>query len=195
MPRISQIDLNEVSGKSQELLCAVQEKFGMVPNMTRTMANSPVVLEGYLGLSTALSKGKLSAEQREQIALTVAQANLCDYCLAAHSAIATKVGLTDDAILDSRNGTSVDSESNVLIRFARKMVDERGNVSDNDVEELRAAGFKDGAIAEVVANVALNMFTNYFNHVAETEVDFPKVEPTMDHHEVCAAIPGCDQTR
>jgi uncharacterized peroxidase-related enzyme len=195
MSRIHQIAPEAATGKAKELLDAVQGKLGLVPNITRAMANSPSVLEGYLGLSGALGKGGLSAKNREQIALAVGQANQCDYCLAAHSTIGKMVGLTPDQILDSRRGTAVDPKSDALIRFARKVVDERGQVSDADVAEVRAAGLDDGAIAEVVANVALNIFTNYFNHVAETDIDFPKVEPIVDHHEVCASIPGCDPTR
>ncbi len=195
MSRIHQIAPEAATGKAKELLDAVKGKLGLVPNITRAMANSPAVLEGYLGLSGALSKGSLSAKNREQIALAVGQANQCDYCLAAHSAIGKMVGLTPDQILDSRRGTAIDPKTDALIRFARKVVDERGLVSDADVAEVRSAGLDDAAIAEVVANVALNIFTNYFNHVAETDIDFPKVEPIVDHHEVCASIPGCDPTR
>ncbi len=195
MSRIHQIAPDSATGKAKELLDAVKGKLGLVPNITRAMANSPAVLEGYLGLNGALGKGGLSAKNREQIALAVGQANQCDYCLAAHSAIGKMVGLTPDQILDSRRGTAIDPKSDAVIRFARKLVDERGRVSDADVAEVRAAGLDDGAIAEVVANVALNIFTNYFNHVAETDIDFPKVEPIVDHHELCASIPGCDETR
>lgn len=195
MSRIHQIAPDAATGKAKELLDAVQGKLGLVPNLTRAMANSPAVLEGYLGLSGALGKGSLSAKNREQIALAVGQANLCDYCLAAHSAIGKMVGLTPEQILDSRRGTAVDPKSDAVIRFARKVVDERGRVSDADIADVRAAGLNDGAIAEVVANVALNIFTNYFNHVAETDIDFPRAEPIVDHHEVCASIPGCDETR
>lgn len=195
MSRIHQIAPDSATGKAKELLDAVKGKLGLVPNITRAMANSPAVLEGYLGLNGALGKGSLSAKNREQIALAVGQANQCDYCLAGHSAIGKMVGLTPDQILDSRRGTAIDPKSDAVIRFARKLVDERGRVSDADVAEVRAAGLDDGAIAEVVANVALNIFTNYFNHAAETDIDFPKVEPIVDHHELCASIPGCDETR
>lgn len=195
MSRIHQITPDSATGKAKELLDAVHGKLGLVPNITRAMANSPAVLEGYLGLSGALGKGSLSAKNREQIALAVGQANHCDYCLAAHSAIGKMVGLTPDQILDSRRGTAIDPKADAVIRFARKLVDERGRVSDADVAEVRAAGLNDGGIAEVVANVALNIFTNYFNHVAETDIDFPRAEPIVDHHEVCASIPGCDETR
>ena len=195
MSRIHQIAPDSATGQAKVLLDAVKGKLGLVPNITRAMANSPAVLEGYLGLNGALGKGSLSAKNREQIALAVGQANQCDYCLAGHSAIGKMVGLTPDQILDSRRGTAIDPKSDAVIRFARKLVDERGRVSDADVAEVRAAGLDDGAIAEVVANVALNIFTNYFNHVAETDIDFPKVEPIVDHHEFCASIPGCDETR
>ena len=142
-----------------------------------------------------MGKGALSAKTREQIALAVGQANGCDYCLAAHSAIGKMVGLTTDQILDSRRGTSVDSKTDAIIRFARQVVEKQGRVTDADLADARISGLDDAAVAEIVANVALNIFTNYFNHVAETDIDFPKAEPIADHHELCASIPGCDETR
>ena len=182
MSRIPQINPQSATGKAKELLDAVQGKLGLVPNMTRAMANSPAVLDGYLSLSGALSKGALSAKSREQIALAVAQANECEYCLAAHSAIGKMVGLSVDQILDSRRGTSVDPKTDAIIQFARQVVDQRGLVSDANIAQVRAAGLDDGAIAEIVANVALNIFTNYFNHVAETEIDFPRAEALAHSH-------------
>ena len=176
MSRIHQVDPQSATGKAKELLEAVQGKLGLVPNMTRAMANSPAVLDGYLSLSGSLGKGALSAKSREQIALAVAQTNECEYCLAAHSAIGKMVGLSVDQILDSRRGTSVDPKTDAIIQFARQVVDQRGLVSDAQISQVRAAGLKDGDIAEIVANVALNIFTNYFNHVAETEIDFPRAE-------------------
>lgn len=195
MSRFHQIAPESATGKAKELLDAVKGKLGLVPNMTRAMANAPAVLNGYLQLSGALGQGTLPAKTREQIALVVGQANGCDYCLAAHCAIGKMVGLTADQIRDSRHGTAIDPKADALIRFARKVVDSKGRVSDGDLQDVRDAGFDDGAIAEVVANVALNIFTNYFNHVAETDIDFPKAEPFVDHHEMCATIPGCDPTR
>jgi uncharacterized peroxidase-related enzyme len=173
MARLTQISPADASGKAKELLDAVKGKLGLVPNMTRAMANAPAALDGYLQLSGALAKGTLPARAREQIALAVAQANECDYCLAAHSAIGRMVGLTADQIRDSRLGTAVDPKADALIRFARKVVDTRGGVSDADLDEIRATGFDDAAIAEVVANVALHVFTNYFNRAADTDLDFP----------------------
>lgn len=179
MSRIHQVSPESATGKSKELLNAVHSKLGLVPNMAQAMANSPAVLDGYLSLSGALSKGSLNAKSREQISLTVAEANDCGYCLAAHSTIGKMVGLTAEQILDSRRGTAVDPKSDAILRFARRVVESQGHVSDVDIEQVRAAGLDDGGIAEIVANVALNIFTNYFNHVAETEIDFPKAEPLL----------------
>ena len=174
MARLTQISHEAASGRSRELLDAVKDRLGLVPNMTRAMANSPAALDGYLQLSGALGKGTLPARFREQIALAVAQANGCDYCLAAHSAVGRMAGLTADQIRDSRLGTAVDPRADALIRYALKVLDARGRVADTDLEEIRRAGFDDAAIAEVVANVALHVFTNYFNRLAGTDLDFPR---------------------
>jgi len=173
MSRLKTVSPESATGKTKDLLEGVNTKLGMVPNMMRAMANSPAVLEGYLQLSNSLGRGKLSARSREQLALAISEANQCGYCLAAHSAIGKMVGLTLDQIGDSRLGGAVDAKTDALIRFAKKVLDARGRVSDNDLDVVREAGFDDGAIAEVVANVALSIFTNYFNNAFETEVDFP----------------------
>ena len=174
MSRIHQLTTESAPERARPLLDAVKHKLGLVPNMTRAMANSPAVLDGYLQFSGALARGTLPAKTREQIALAVSQANGCDYCLAAHSTIGKAIGLTPDQIRDSRLGTAVDGKTDALVRFARRVVDTRGRVSDADLDDVRAAGFGDAVIAEVVAHVALDVFTNYFNIVAQTDIDFPK---------------------
>ena len=118
----------------------------------------------------------MPAKTREQLALAIGQANGCDYCVSAHSAIGKMVGLTADKVRDSRLGTSVDPKNETLIQFAGKVLESRGRVTDGDIEDVREAGFDDGAIAEVVAQVAFNVSTNDFNSVAETDIDFPKAD-------------------
>jgi uncharacterized peroxidase-related enzyme len=174
MERISPVDPQNAQGKAKQLLDAVKAKLGIVPNMTRAMAVSPPVLDAYLGFSGTLSHGVLPARVREQLALDVGEENHCDYCVSAHSAIGKGVGLTDQDLLDSRRGTSADPKTDALLRFARTVVAKRGVVDDADIEPVRAAGYGDAEIAEVVAHVALNIFTNYFNNVAGTAIDFPK---------------------
>jgi uncharacterized peroxidase-related enzyme len=174
MERINPVSHEAAEGKARQLLDAVKAKLGIVPNMTRAMAVSPPVLEAYLGLSGTLAYGVLPAKAREQLALDIGEANHCDYCVSAHSALGKRAGLSDADILDSREGKSSDPKTNALLRFARTVVAKRGLVDDADVEAVRAAGHGDAEIAEVVAHVALNVFTNYFNNVAGTAIDFPK---------------------
>jgi uncharacterized peroxidase-related enzyme len=177
MSRIKAVNPQTAASRSKELLDAVKQKLGMVPNMTRVMAHSPATLDGYLGLSGALATGALPAKVREQLALVVSEANGCDYCLAAHTAVGKAVGLTPEQIRDARLGGAVDTRTDALLRFARKVVEARGNVADADLAAVRAAGWDDAAVAEVVAHVALNVFTNYFNTVADTDLDFPPAAP------------------
>lgn len=171
MPRIHPVDQN--SSDAAELLGAVKKKLGIVPNIVATMANSPAVAQAYLGFSQALAGGALPSRLREQIALTVGETNGCDYCVAAHTALGQRAGLTESETCDARRGLSSDDRERAALEFAEQVVLQRGLVADDEVERLREAGYTDGEIAEIVANVALNLFTNYFNHVAGTEVDFP----------------------
>jgi uncharacterized peroxidase-related enzyme len=173
MSRLQALNPASTTGKAHALLTAVSNKLGLVPNMMRTMANSPGVLEGYLGLSGALAMGRLPAELREQIALAVSQANGCNYCLAAHSLLGKKAGLADGDVVAARRGDASDPRSRAAIHFALAVVRARGGVADAELERVRGAGFGDGEIAEIVAHVALNTLSNYLNRVAQTEIDFP----------------------
>ena len=175
MPRLPVISPEHAGGRAKELLDGVQATLGMIPNLMRTMANSPAVLEAYLHFKGALAMGSLPATLREQIALTVAEVNGCDYGLAAHSAVGKVVGLTHQDILDSRQGTSPASKVEAALQFARTLVHQRGRVGDDDIARLRRVGYGDGEIAEIVAHVALNVFSNYVTLVADTVVDFPDV--------------------
>ncbi len=174
MPRIQSVEPQQAQGRAKELLEAVKSKLGIVPNMTRAMAAAPSVLKAYLGFSGSLGQGVLPAQLREQLALDVGEANHCDYCVSAHGAIGKRLGLTDQEILDSRRGASTDPKTGVLLKFARTVVEKRGVVTDADIAFVRDAGYGDAEIAEIVAHVALNIFTNYFNNVAGTTIDFPK---------------------
>jgi uncharacterized peroxidase-related enzyme len=176
MARFKPVDPATATGHTKELLDAVKQKFGMVPNITRLMANSPQVLEGYLGFSGALAGGRLDPQLRERIAIAVASANGCDYCLSAHTAGGRMVGLSQDELTAAQQGQSSGEKETVALRFATKIVRERGWVADEDVTALRQVGFDDGEIVEIIAATVLNIFTNYFNHVAETEIDFPLVK-------------------
>ena len=175
MPRLKVIEPDHATGHAKQLLDAVNEKFGMVPNLARTLANSPAALQGYLAFGEALDGGALSAKLREQISLTVSEANGCGYCVAAHCAIGQSVGLSDNELADGRQSSSPDSKVDATLHLARLLVENRGWVTDEDLDRVRRAGHGDAEIAEIVAVVAWKTFANYFNHVAGTDVDFPAV--------------------
>lgn len=162
---------------SQPLLHAVHKQLGSVPNLFRLAAVSPAALEGYLGMSGALGKGTLPAQTRERIALAVAQINGCGYCLSAHTYLGKNLAKLDDAeIAANRNGTSNDPKADAAVRFAARVTELRGKVSDGDVAAVIAAGYTQAQVVEIVQHVALNTWTNYLNEVARTEIDFPVVE-------------------
>lgn len=161
---------------SQPLLAAVKQQMGKVPNLMKVLAHSPSGLSAYLGLSAASAAGELDGPQRERIALTVAEANGCEYCLAAHTYLGTHVAKLGAAELDAaRNGQSADPRIAALLRFTQAVVANRGHVDDHELAAFLAAGYGPAEVVEVVLNVALNVFTNYFNNVARTPVDFPPV--------------------
>ena len=168
--------ISDAPAASQPLLEAVEKQLGVVPNLFRLVANSPAALQGYLGLSGALSKGALSAATRERIALAVAEINGCNYCLSAHTYLGKNLAKLDDAeITANRNGASNDPKADAAVRFAAKVARERGHVSDDDVRVVKLAGYDDAQVIEIVLHVALNTWTNYINEVAKTDIDFPVV--------------------
>ena len=173
MPRIPTINADSASTEQKQILAGVKQAMGLVPNLISTLAQSPAAAHAYLAFSGALAKGSLPAKLREQISLVVGETNSCNYCVSAHSLLGQKAGLSQEEVLAARTAESADPKAAAALTFAQKLVNDRGMVSDQDVAGLREHGFTDGDITEIVANTALNIFTNYFNHVAETVVDFP----------------------
>jgi uncharacterized peroxidase-related enzyme len=176
MPRIAAIDVARADAEIQDTLSAVKAKIGMVPNLFSTFAQSPAVLNGYLALSDALGKGVLTATQREIVALTLAQANECSYCLSAHTLLGKGAGLSPEGIRRAREGKAESTFDDAVATFAYRVVETRGRVSDADLTTARAAGLSDAHLIEVIAYVAINTLTNYTNNVAQTDIDFPKVD-------------------
>ena len=174
MPRLKRLEKNEGDAKSQEMMGTLEGN-GKLFNIFRGLANSPAALDSYLKLSGALNNAKLDAKAREAIALVVGQQNRCDYCLAAHTAIGKGAGMNDAAIKDARLGRSQDRKTQAAVTLARAMVEKKGNVTEQDVKAARDAGLGDAELAEIPAVVALNLMTNYFNLMNQTDVDFPKV--------------------
>lgn len=163
---------------SQTALGQVEKQLGSAPNLFRLAAKSPAALEGYLGIFGALGKGQLAPATRERVALAIAEYNGCNYCLAAHTYLGTNLArLSAEEIAANRDGRSTDAKADAAVRFALSVAKSRGHVSDADLASVRAAGYDDAEVIEIVQHVALNVWTNYLNSVAETEIDFPQVTP------------------
>lgn len=161
---------------SQPLLQAVKQLIGSVPNLFRLVSTSPAALEGYLGMNGALAKGALPAATRERIALAVAEINGCSYCLSAHTFLGKNVAKLDDAEMTAnRSGASNDPFADAAVRFAARVTELRGHVSCADLAAVKAAGYSDAQLIEIVQHVALNTWTNYINEVAQTDIDFPVI--------------------
>jgi uncharacterized peroxidase-related enzyme len=161
---------------SQPLLDGVKKQLGIAPNVFRMVSNSPAALSGYVGLLGALGKGALPAATHERIALAVAEINGCGYCLSAHTYLGKNLAKLDDAeMIANRNGGSNDPKADAAVRFAVKVTRLRGHVSDEDLRLVKAAGYSDAQVLEIVMHVALNTWTNYVNEVAKTDIDFPVV--------------------
>jgi uncharacterized peroxidase-related enzyme len=175
MSRIPPVDRHTTNDSVRKTFDAVEKQLGIVPNMMRTMAQSPSVLDAYLGFGATLRHGRLPGRLHEQIALAVAETNSCDYCLSAHTALGHGAGLSTVELAAAREARASDPKAFAALQFARAVVERRGDVRDQDLASVRAAGYTDGEIAEIIAHVALNVFTNYFNRTAHTEIDFPLV--------------------
>jgi uncharacterized peroxidase-related enzyme len=179
MPRINTVNTNAIEADTKATLDAIKAKIGMVPNLYATFAQSPAVLNGFLALSDALSKGVLTAAQREMIALATAQANQCHYCISAHTLLGRGAGLSSEAILAARHGKADNAQDNAVTALAARLVETRGSVSDADLATARSAGLSDAQIVEVIAHVSVNVLTNFTNNVAQTDIDFPLVEMAL----------------
>lgn len=176
MSRIAIPTVESAPAAAGPLLAAVKNKLGTVPNLMKLLANSPQALEGYLSLSGALGKGRLDAGIQERIALAVAEYNGCEYCLAAHAYLGKHVAKLSDAEIEAaRGGASADARAAAAAAFALDVARNRGRIDDTALAAVRAAGFGDDAILEIVLHVALNVLTNYVNNVAATDLDFPAV--------------------
>ena len=176
MIRLHPIDPAVAEGKAKTLLDAVKAGLGSTPNMFRLLATSPATLEAYLSYNRALSHGALPAKIREQIALVAAETNGCDYCASAHTALGKHAGLSQEDITQALEGRAADPKADAALRFAKVLLEKHGHISDSDFNQVKQAGLSEAEIGEIVAHVAINVFTNYFNIAFETEIDFPAVQ-------------------
>lgn len=179
MSKVQPVTVEDAKGELKEIYQSLQKSMGKVVNIFQTMGNSPAVLKGFLAFSEAANHTTLSDKLREEIALLVGQINHCEYCLSAHSAIAKMKGLNDEEIIKARQGEASDPKGQAILKFAKQMVESRGNISNKELASLKAAGVDDTELVEIIFVVMLNMFTNYFNHITDPVIDFPEA-PDID---------------
>lgn len=174
MPRVN-INTELIPDASQPVLKQIHMAFGATPNMFKAVANSPVALKSMWGAFAALAGGTIGAKLGEQIAVAIANRNRCEYCLAAHTMLGQKAGASADEMVSAQVGQAADLKTAAALAFALKVVNDRADISTNDIAAMRDAGFTDEHIVEIMAHVALNLFTNYVNVAFEVPLDFPKV--------------------
>jgi AhpD family alkylhydroperoxidase len=176
--RIPSVDPATASGTNKKNFDIFRSALGFIPNMALAMAQSPAVLDGYMGLSVALIKGRLGKRLGEELALTLAGTNRCEYCTSAHSAGAKVAGLKETDVAAALQGKAEDVREAAALRFATAVVEKRGRVDDADFKAVIGAGFTPKDVSEIVAHVVVNIFTNYFNNVARTDIDSPWANQT-----------------
>lgn len=175
MPRIAPLTDDQATGQTADLFAAITQKVGKVPNLYRTLGHAPSVLGGLLQLGEVLDGGSLSAPVKEQIALRVANRNACDYCESAHTTIGKMVGLSEEQTIEARQGRADDARAQAVLALTDAILEREGFVTNEQLQAARDAGLSDGEVFEVVGQVIKNFFTNFVNHIAETEVDFPAI--------------------
>lgn len=178
MTRITSIDPTIAVHRAQELLVATKAQLGRIPNLYASMAHSPAALDGYLAFRGALGKGVLSIPMRERIALLTAAINDCGYCVSAHTLRGSKAGLSESELAATQKSQSEDMKIMAALQFVEILLQRRGLIADEDFAKMKSAGWSDEEIGEIVAHIALNVFSNYFNHVAAPELDFPSAAIT-----------------
>lgn len=175
MSRVPLVEPTDSDARVRSQLTKIGAAFGTVPNMFRAVANSPAALQSMWGAFGAFSTGSLGPALTEQIAVAVADRNSCAYCLAAHTALGKGAGLDERTLAESQHARDTDPRTQALLEFAVSIVEQRGQIDAQAIQTLREHGWTDEQIVETIAQVALNLFTNYINIALDVPVDFPHV--------------------
>lgn len=176
MPRISPVDPSLASDEQRPLFDSIEKKMGRLPNVLKTLGHSPAALDAYIKLSAVQDASSFSAKERELLALAISAENDCQYCVSAHSAIASQMRVSPEAAAQAMSGQAEDPKLQAAITLAKALTANRGWVDDDALASVKSAGLSDQSIMDVVLAVTVNTLTNYANHLADTEVDFPVVE-------------------
>lgn len=177
MTHFNLIEPADATGKAADLLAQVQKSLGSTPNMTKAMANSPTLLKSYLALFSTLATGSLSAAARARLAIATAQLNGCEYCLSSHTYIGANITKVNaDELQNARVGESTDPHMAALLKLSNTIAENAGDIDESDITAARQAGVTEEEIGELIANLALNTMTNYFNIMARVNNEWPVVK-------------------
>lgn len=171
MARIAIPTKDQAPAKSQPILENYDKVLGVVPNFFALISQSPDALKAIADMHATLGKS-LGHKTRERIHVMTAEVNGCDYCLSAHTYLAGKLnGVAEDDLKLNREGHSTDPQADAALQFAYKVAKSRGHIGDADLEAVRAAGYTDAQIVDIVAETAFSFITNLFNNTFETDID------------------------
>ncbi len=176
MSRVATIKQEEATGLVKSLYTTLISRIGHVPNIFLTMANSPEALAAFVQMQKCAAMSSLPEDIKSYISLAMAEANECQYCLSAHSAIAKSIGLQESDILKARSGAADNKKNDQILKFVKSVVQKRGAVSDKEVQDLKAQGVTDREICDIILLISLNNFSNYFNKINNTDIDFPPIQ-------------------
>lgn len=191
MTRIPVHTVHSAPEASRDTLTSLEARFGKVLNIHGAMAHSPVVLDAYAALQHSIAEhGTFDGKTREAIALLVAAVDRCSYCQAAHTAGGKAAGLSEQDTIDARRGTSNDPGLQALLTVVGEQMSDLDNVSDASWQGALDAGWTAAQLAESTLIVALNIFTNFFNHTVQTELDLPAA-PACEPPPMRWSQPGC----
>ena len=177
MSRLSVPKIENATGATAEVYAQLKKAIGSVPNTFAAIgAHGPAALKAILQADGVLASGSLSKRDQETIKLVISGVAGCDYCVAAHSLLGNMAGLKQDELKNIRNGASTgDAKRDALVRFVRRLARTSGTVSEADFEAIKAAGYSDAQLVDISLAFATTVFTNVFNRINDTDVDFPAV--------------------
>jgi uncharacterized peroxidase-related enzyme len=177
MARVAIPTKEQAPAKAQPILANYEKVLGTIPNFFALISQSPDALKAIADMHGTLGKS-LGHGTRERIHIAIAEANGCDYCVSAHTYLGGKLsGLTQEDMELNRDGHSTDPKADAAVQFAHRVAKTRGHIDAADFEAVRAAGFSDAEIIDIVAELAFSFVTNLFNNTFKTEIDsvFPVI--------------------
>ncbi|MBR0794073.1 peroxidase-related enzyme [Bradyrhizobium jicamae] len=177
MSRLSTPNLEADTGPSGQVYAQIKKAVGVVPNAYAAIAaHGPAALKAMVAADAVLASGSLPRRDQEIIKLVVSAVGGCDYCVAAHTHFAQRAGLKPDVLKQIRNGQPTgDARYDALVRFVRRLARTSGTVSDEEFAAIKAAGYTDAQLVEISLAFSVIVFTNIFNRINDTDVDFPAV--------------------